>query len=131
MIAGRTSSSVSLVAGSAGRQQEPPGQSLGAGARARHLSRHDHHRRHGGRARYKISREGQDEYSLQSQIAHRGGPSRPASFDDEIVPMETHDAGHRQATQRGVERKNDESSPRTRATGPDTKQGGPRQSFNR
>ena len=29
-------------AGPAGRQQEPPGQSLGAGARAGHLSRHDH-----------------------------------------------------------------------------------------
>jgi acetyl-CoA acetyltransferase len=39
-------------------------------------------------ARYKISREEQDEYSLQSQMRTAAG-QQAGKFDDEIVPMET------------------------------------------
>ena len=39
-------------------------------------------------ARYKISREAQDEYSLQSQLRTAAG-QQAGKFDDEIVPMET------------------------------------------
>ncbi len=39
-------------------------------------------------ARYKISREYQDEYSLQSQMRTAAG-QQAGKFDDEIVPMET------------------------------------------
>jgi len=39
-------------------------------------------------ARYKISREKQDEYSLQSQMRTAAG-QQAGKFDDEIVPMET------------------------------------------
>ena len=39
-------------------------------------------------ARYKISREAQDEYSLQSQMRTAAG-QQAGKFDDEIVPMET------------------------------------------
>src|SRR5207302_1666693 len=39
-------------------------------------------------ARYKISREKQDEYSLQSQLRTAAG-QQAGKFDDEIVPMET------------------------------------------
>jgi acetyl-CoA C-acetyltransferase len=39
-------------------------------------------------ARYKISREYQDEYSLQSQLRTAAG-QQAGKFDDEIVPMET------------------------------------------
>ena len=38
--------------------------------------------------RYKISREAQDEYSLQSQMRTAAG-QQAGKFDDEIVPMET------------------------------------------
>ena len=75
-------------AGPAGRQQEPPGQSLGAGARARHLPRHDHHRRHGGRRATRSAASTQDEYSLQSQL-RTAAAQQAGKFDDEIVPMET------------------------------------------
>ena len=55
-------------------------------------------------ARYKISREAQDEYSLQSQLRTAAG-QQAGKFDDEIVPMETDDAGHRQEHQARVSKK--------------------------
>ena len=55
-------------------------------------------------ARYKISREAQDEYSLQSQ-QRTAAAQQAGKFDDEIVPMDNHDAGHRQGHQRGRRRR--------------------------
>ena len=88
-------------AGPAGRQQEPPGQSLGAGARARHLPRHDHHRRHGGGALQDQPRVPGRVFAAEPD-AHRGGPAgRQVRRRDRADG--NHDAGHRQEHQRGVE----------------------------
>jgi acetyl-CoA acetyltransferase family protein len=75
---------------------------VGAGARARHLPRHDHRPPTRSPQRYKISREKQDEYSLQSQMRTAAG-QQAGKFDDEIVPMETDDARHRQEHRRDLE----------------------------
>jgi len=87
MIAGGLES-VSLVQGSAGRQQEPAGQSRVAGARAGHLSRHDHDGRHGGGALQDRPRGPGRVFAAEPSSAPRLG-QQAGKFDDEILPMET------------------------------------------
>ncbi len=84
--------------GPSGRQQEPPGQPLGAGARPGHLSRHDHDRRHGRRPLQDQPR-GAGRVLAAEPAAHRGRPAgrqvrRRDRGDGD------HDAGHRQEHQR-------------------------------
>ena len=81
-------------AGPAGRQQEPAGEPVGAGARAGHLPRHDHHRRHGGGALQDQPR-GPGRVFAAEPDAHRGGPAgRQVRRRDRADG--NHDAGHRQ-----------------------------------
>ena len=87
--------------GPAGRQQEPPGQSLGAGARAGHLSRHDHDGRHGGGALQDQPR-GPGRIFAAEPAAHGGGPAgRQVRRRDRADG--NHDAGHRQEHPGGLE----------------------------
>ena len=93
MIAGGLES-VSLVQGPPGGNKNRLVNPVGAGARARHLPRHDHHRRHGGGALQDQPRGAGRVFAAEPD-AHRGGPAgRQVRRRDRADG--NHDAGHRQ-----------------------------------